>query len=94
MSKSADAYIEEQQRQDFLAELTANGIDAEVSVIAAEPLPLLMVLKSDKPLNQDQYAAIRRDYDAMRMKDSRLPKLVVLDPSMTLEAVIDPRATV
>jgi len=76
------------------ATLAAGGVAASAEVIEAEPVPLLLVLKSDKPLNQDQYAAIRRDYDAMRMKDSRLPQLVVLDPSMTLEAVIDPRATV
>jgi len=78
----------------LVATLAAGGVAASAEVIEAEPVPLLLVLKSDKPLNQDQYAAIRRDYDAMRMKDSRLPQLVVLDPSMTLEAVIDPRATV
>lgn len=78
----------------LVATLAAGGVAASADVIESEPEPLLLVLKSDKPLNQDQYAAIRRDYDAMRMKDSRLPQLVVLDPSMTLEAVIDPRATV
>lgn len=78
----------------LVATLAAGGVAASADVIESGPMPLLLVLKSDKPLNQDQYAAIRRDYDAMRMKDSRLPQLVVLDPSMTLEAVIDPRATV
>lgn len=78
----------------LVATLAAGGVAASAEVIEAEPEPLLLVLKLDKPLNHDQYAAIRRDYDAMRMKDSRLPQLVVLDPSMTLEAVIDPRAKV
>lgn len=78
----------------LVATLAAGGVAASAEVIEAESMPLLLVLKSDKPLNHDQYAAIRRDYGAMRMKDSRLPQLVVLDPSMTLEAVIDPRATV
>lgn len=76
----------------LVATLAAGGVAASAEATEADPVPLLLVLKSDKPLNQDQYAAIRRDYDAMRMKDSRLPQLVVLDPSITLEAVIDPRA--
>lgn len=76
----------------LVATLAAGGVAASADVIESEPMPLLLVLKSDKPLNQDQHAAIRRHYDTMREQDSRLPLLVVLEPGMTLEAVTDPRA--
>jgi hypothetical protein len=76
----------------LVATLAAGGVAASAEVIEAEPAPLLLVLKSDKPLNQSQHDAIRRHYDAMRDRDSRLPLLVVLEPGMALEAVLDPRA--
>jgi hypothetical protein len=76
----------------LVATLAVGGVAASADVIEAEPAPLLLVLKSDKSLNQEQHAAIRRHYDTMREQDSRLPLLVVLEPVMALEAVLDPRA--
>lgn len=78
----------------LVATLAAGGVTASAEVIEAEPVPLLLVLKSDKPLSEEVRRNIRNLWERLQANDSRLPQLVVLDPSMTLEMLPDPRAKV
>jgi len=77
--------------QGLVAGAAACGVTATADVIEAEPRPLLLVLTVPKTLSMAQQHGIMEEWDAIRQKDSRMPRVVVLSNGMTLEAVLDPR---
>lgn len=62
-----------------------------VEDVPAEPLPLLMVLRTYDRISDEARKCIQQSWAKVREGNDKIPQLVVLDNGATLDAVIDPR---
>jgi hypothetical protein len=73
------------------ATLAAAGLAGKVETIEADPPPLLLTVSLDRRVPLEVVARIRDAFEEL-WKGADHPPVVILQPGMTVEAVVDPRA--